>query len=436
MALNRREQDKQQARKTSARAWAEQKDVRFEPTAIRLPEGIETWKPSKEGIYKIDVIPYIAGKRNPNADAGMEHFERTYHVHRIPAPNGRSLWYCCTSECFGKPCFVCKWLNTQGGSADPELLAKLRAQKRLLMNVLDVTSKESNSQGIQILDQAFGTEKHPSFGQVLKNKIRSVEEYENFTELVGGYTLYCTIQEDTWPGGKFFKITNVEMVRRKRNYPADMLRKAVCLDNCLIEQLEETMRKAILQETEVEDEEAQEAKTEVDSEDEVQDAEEDTEEGSEEEVEGLDAEDSIEVKRHHRKEPTAKAGKLEEGDWVLYKGETMTIKSISSSGNLLLEDNDEKVYKGVSPTQVKKVKVKDEEDQDENPPKSVHGVKKPTPVARKTADDEDVDETEEEEEEEEDEESEMEEDDWDEEEEEEEEEEEPVTKKRKGQSRA
>lgn len=418
MALNRREKEKQQARKSDARAWADKKDVRFEPTAIRLPDGVSTWKPSKEGIYKIDVIPYIAGKNNPNADAGMEHFERTYHVHRIPAPNGRSLWYCCTSECFSKGCFVCKWMNQNGGSADPDLLSKLRAQKRLLMNVLDVTTRESKEQGIQILDQAFGTEKHPSFGQVLKNKIRSVEEYGDFANLEGGYTLHCTVQEGSWPGGKFMQIVNVEMVRRKHDYPLDILKKAICLDKCLIEQTEETMRQAILQETA--DEEADE-KTEADD----------------PEIEAEDAEEGPETAvgkprgagRSHTQEAELN---LKVGDWVMYKGETMTIQRISGDGtSLTLEDNDEAVYKLVAVDKVKKVKTKEDED---GPGARQLPARKGVKLVRAVdeEEEEDLDSADEEEEEEFDSDEDEEEDDF---EDLEEEEEEPVAKKKAAKNR-
>ena len=41
MAVNRREREKQQARKVNARDWAKQQSSGFEPTAVRLPDGLE-----------------------------------------------------------------------------------------------------------------------------------------------------------------------------------------------------------------------------------------------------------------------------------------------------------------------------------------------------------------------------------------------------------
>jgi hypothetical protein len=41
---------------------------------IRLPEGLEVFKPEAGETYNIDVIPYIVGKFIKNADAGDEYF--------------------------------------------------------------------------------------------------------------------------------------------------------------------------------------------------------------------------------------------------------------------------------------------------------------------------------------------------------------------------
>ncbi len=343
MATTRREKVKQERRKSSAKAWAEKQDRTFEVTSIQLPEGVEFWKAEKEGFYKLDVIPFLTGRGNPNADEGMEHFERTYHVHRGMGLQGFSS-YCCSVRCFKKRCYVCDWINREGGNADQELVKRLRPQDRMLMNVVDVTSKESKEKGIQVLDQPFGSSKHPSFGQVLKDKIQSVEEYENFSDLEKGYTLQIKVVEDCLPGGKpFMKVTSIEMITRKYQYDEDMIDKAICLDECPIEKSYEELKKILLQEP---------------------DEEEPTD--KEEEPEEKEA-----PPRSRKKLPTADELNLKKGDRVEHAefGECEIVKVSGDGTSLSLLDEDNERHDAVGPDEVELLEDSELEEEEEAPKK-------------------------------------------------------------------
>jgi hypothetical protein len=239
-----RERERREGQRAMAQKWAKQRERVFEATSVKLPEGVKFWKPDKPGIYKLDVIPYVVGVGNPNCDEGMVYFERTYHCHRGLGPDGKST-YLCNKWTFKDKCYPCDWILKEGGSADRDFVQKLRVQDRLLMNVFDVSTgvpKQLGRENLQVLDQPYGSEKHPNFGQILKDKIQTLDDYADFAELDGGWTLVCKVIEDSFPGGKFLKVSNIEFVKRKYKYPEKLVSKAVTLDDCLIQKTYEEMK--------------------------------------------------------------------------------------------------------------------------------------------------------------------------------------------------
>jgi hypothetical protein len=283
---NKREREQREYRETNAREWAEKSETTFEATVYTLPEGMKLWKPTGKGIYKLDVIPYVVGKHNPRADPGYVHFERTFYVHGGLGERGFTK-VCCHKECFTQPCYFCDWLMKGAGGADEDFVKKVRIQPRILMKVKDVTDKESRSLGVQLLDQAFGTTRHPSFGNLLKNKLRTVESYANFWKIRGGSTLHLQVEPDSFGGRQWFKIVNIEIVERKYSYEPDILEDGVCLDDILIK-MPYKKQESLFNRTPSEEEEAEEV---VDRE-----------------------EDGEEDRSNHRKPPQAKKAEPDEDE--------------------------------------------------------------------------------------------------------------------------
>ena len=218
---DRREQERR--RMTSGAAWADRAGRGFESTSVRLPDGFEFLK-LKSGLMKIDVIPYIVGDRNPGADRGFHHFERTFYTHRVPGLDGKSQRYCCTAAVFKERCPVCDYLTSGAGRGDPEQQKALKAQTRQLWNVIDLNE---NPTKVRVFDSAY----FKSFGAILRTKIKAVQDYGDFAELEGGYTLQLSV-EDNPPYGE--AVTNIEMLPRKKVYPESIMDQCACLDDCLV----------------------------------------------------------------------------------------------------------------------------------------------------------------------------------------------------------
>lgn len=231
-----REIDRKKLRRVSAREWAE-KQNKYENTIYTIPEGVDSLAFAKPGKYKIDVIPYITGNNNPMADPGMLLCGRIYYVHRNLGGDGKQR-YCCRFKTWGLPCPICKFIAT----LDYEDQKPFRAQQRLLCNVIDLDGRNDN---IQLLDQPFGTVKHPSFGQLLNNKLDAIEDSAYFYELTkedGGRTLQLTVAKGSMPGATFMQVVNIEMIARKKDYPDSILNEVVALDDILIDFGEEKLK--------------------------------------------------------------------------------------------------------------------------------------------------------------------------------------------------
>lgn len=231
---------------TSAKDWAEKQDKGFDAKSVKLPDGVTFFSFKKVGIYRLNIIPYVVGKGNPEAEEGFAHPCRTYYAHGGLGPEGKDK-YVCRLKTFGKKCPVCEWLMQKGGSADKELVTKLRAKTRQLWNVLDMDNPDA---GIQVMDQSY----FMSFGENLKELIDSnEEEYENWFQLDGGYSVTVKVKEKTAPFGTIKAISRLDFVPRKKPLPEKLIEEAVCLDECLVDVGYDELKKVFLQEPDDED---------------------------------------------------------------------------------------------------------------------------------------------------------------------------------------
>ncbi len=386
MSANRRDKERRELRRASAKEWATKEDKAFEPTSIKLPEGVKWWKAGKPGIYKLDVIPYVVGHGNPKADEGMLHFERSYAVHRGLGLEGRSS-YCCAVRCFKKKCYVCDWMLSHGDDSHKELVGKLRPQDRLMLCVIDVTTRDSKEEGIQVFDQPYGTQKHPSFGQMLKDKIASVEQYEKHDDLENGYTMVLKIVEDSFPGSKpYMKVANFEMVPRGYAYPDEYIDKCPCLDACVLEFSYEEMKKIMtFGGVEEEDDESGNGHSPAESaptpsskkkEDEEEDEEEEEEKASSKvSTNGKHSEDDDDDDLEDEDDEEEDSSRmLKQGDEVNHRvhGDCTILRITPDGKQATLEDDDGEYHKGVKVTELKLQKKTagkpsvDEDDEDDD----------------------------------------------------------------------
>lgn len=226
----RRDQQKRQIQYSSAKKWAESAGHDSDDSGIRLPDGV-SWFNVKDrvGNYKIDIIPFIAGKGNPNAAEGYVHYERTYYVHYGFGVDRKVKFLC--GKTFGKPCAVCNYLDRNRTKLGEDFVKDHRAKTRMLWCLIDRSSADAEAKGIQVWDTAY----YKSFGQKMKDKITTLEDYETFFHLAGGYTLILQVAKESMGDGTFNAVTNIEMVPRKHDLPESLLDEAPCLDKLLVE---------------------------------------------------------------------------------------------------------------------------------------------------------------------------------------------------------
>ncbi|MBU0846513.1 hypothetical protein KKH23_04935 [Patescibacteria group bacterium] len=149
---------------------------------VRIPEGVEVFKPEGGETYHIDVIPYVVGEMNKNADSGDEYFELSYAVYNRLGIDEKK--YIAIGEMLGVRDPVMEHfaaLRKAGAGWDD--MKQFRHQWRQLMLVF---VHEQAEKGLQLFEGAYGT-----FGELLDEEIQGAEEeyIDNFDDPDGGATL-------------------------------------------------------------------------------------------------------------------------------------------------------------------------------------------------------------------------------------------------------
>lgn len=212
----------------------------FAPTHWKLPEGVESFRFKKEGTYKVNIIPYVVGDKNPHADEGIIHYEITMHVHNDVGPERKK--YICRQKQIGEKCPICDHiakLRVKGTVSD-KLLYKMEPKPRQLYIFQDLQDEKK----LKIYETAF----YKSFGELLKSKIGATSglltddedddtdeiDYSNFFHFEDGMVLFIKTEEDKFNGRAFFKPVNIEMRPRKNPLDEALAEEAPCLDDCLV----------------------------------------------------------------------------------------------------------------------------------------------------------------------------------------------------------
>lgn len=230
----------------SARAAAEKMESGFGSSTLVLPEGVKQFRIKSAKSIRIDIIPFRAGKGNPQADKGEPYWERTFFQHRGIGANNEAV--VCLARSFKKKCPVCQHVNEmqRDSAADDDTIKQLLPKQRQLFNVIDVNDKEA---GIQVWDVSPFC-----FGDLLNKMITDSEEdegWETFWHPDKGSTLKLSISEESLGGGngKFFKVIAISLVPRKKQYKVKIVDKATCLDD-IVKELDYDDLKAKLEEAE------------------------------------------------------------------------------------------------------------------------------------------------------------------------------------------
>ena len=350
MAARSKKAKARKERKYSNAKEIAQKALTFEPSAISLPDGTSLWRPKKEGVYRMEILPYEVGKGNPNADEGMVHWERTFYVHSRIGPNQQ--WFLCPAQTLGKKCPICEFRAKlmKDVDSDEEMIAALAPKKRQLFNIL-VHGEEDK--GIQLFEYSFH-----QFGKLLFTYLKNddEDEYQNFSHLDDGQTLKVSF-DDKGAYGKEASV--IEFKPRKTELDEDLLDQTHCLDDLMKETPFKEMKNALLQTTSEDDDDEDEKpkskskakskpaakskskkKVEEDGDDEDEDGE-DWEDDEEDDEEEEDEDDVDEEDEDEDEKPKKSKSKSKPKAKAKSKPKAKAKKSSSSSKKKVVEDDDD-----------------------------------------------------------------------------------------------
>lgn len=235
---------------TSARERAEKQSTGFTSACLKIPDGVTMFKP-KLGTMLIDILPYEAGEGNPWADKGNLHWERTYYAHRGVGANGDTVL--CPRMNSKERCPICEHRSKlmKEGDEDNEALVKdLSPKQRQLFNVINLKDPDK---GVQLWDISYFL-----FGKLLDARLRNSEDdddWDKFFFLEGGLTLKIGFEEKSFGGRTFCEVETIDFKQRKEDYDEEILVDVHCLDEVVIEQSYEEVKKLFLETRDDDDDE-------------------------------------------------------------------------------------------------------------------------------------------------------------------------------------
>lgn len=354
-------------------------------THIKVPEGMSLFTPKKEGIYRLSIIPYIAGKGNPFADEGELHFERTYYSYARIGANEDT--YICPSKTWGKPDPIkeARAKMAKDPDADEEVVKALAPKERQLWLIYDHGEPDK---GVQLWDVSFHL-----FGKYLDKKIKNADEDDDarlFADKKKGKILRIGAAAKEFGGNSFLEFTDIEFKPRKEALDPDLFKDLPCLDDLLIEVSYEKLKAIYLQEDteddkpkkkgDDEDDKPKKKKPAKDDDDDDDDdapkkkpKKDDDDDDPPAKKKAKDDDDDEPKKKPKKDGPTAEEKGLEKGMLVIHDdfGECEILKVSGDGTSLTLEDEKGKEHYAIAPADVERKKKKKpvEDDEDDKPAK-------------------------------------------------------------------
>lgn len=192
---------------------------------FKKDSNIKLWNPSDKAEYTIDIIPYIAGKHDPNVAKGSAAYVLDLWVHKNIGSNEDS--YVCLSRNFNQQCPLCektKQLYDDGRNDDGY---NVKAKRRNVYNVIVRDDGKEEKKGVQQLEISHHfMEKHIA-------KISRTKKHGKIMvahpELGRSITFERT---GTGPTNTSFEGHRLE--ERDEEITKKDLKAALCLDDCIV----------------------------------------------------------------------------------------------------------------------------------------------------------------------------------------------------------
>lgn len=151
---------REELKKRQKESYDKREDTgKFKPIFIDGISRDKFWRPAV-GEHQINIIPYKAGKNDPNADEGTPVYLLDIWVHGGVGVNDDN--YVCLSRNYGEDCPICNHQEAlrQEDDYDEDLVKSLTPKRRVVYNIECLSSPKEQAKGIQIFEIAhFSFEK-------------------------------------------------------------------------------------------------------------------------------------------------------------------------------------------------------------------------------------------------------------------------------------
>lgn len=185
----KREAEARQRRYADAKEVSDKQTSGFVPSYLKLGK-YPFFQFRAEKKYRIVVLPYEAGKLNPNCDEGLWTYELSVRIHGRIGPSEQNE--ICPFSWNESPCFVHDFAAKHKNN---ELR---KTSHRQVMAIVDLDEKDK---GIQIFEGPF----YFGFGEKLKNKIDASDPdspIRKFYHLEHMLKFYATVKNKSWKNDK------------------------------------------------------------------------------------------------------------------------------------------------------------------------------------------------------------------------------------------
>lgn len=202
---------------------------------LNLPDGIETWKPEKEGTVALDILPYeVSTEKHPeNIEKGTVWYKTLFTIHRGIGPNNDAV-VCPRSV--GKKCPIHEELENlkrsmpKGEKIDSDTWRQLNGQRMVAMNMRDPSVKKK----VKVRVYVDSAAKFWGADAGLKVELEKGDDGNlSFFDVKDGKTLKVRFTEASFDGGKFLQATRVDFVDREDLDEDLVLKRTVDLDKAL-----------------------------------------------------------------------------------------------------------------------------------------------------------------------------------------------------------
>lgn len=198
---------------------------------LLIPEEANQWSPSSQksgkiANHNIDIVPYIVQSKNhPEVSPGEEWYERTYWRHFNIGTDNKA--FICPKT-IGQPCPICEYvkeLRNQDDEESKQMVEDMKAKERQLFNLVDVDNPDK---GVQIYEESYH-----NFGKTLDTEVNEgEEEFADFAEREGGYTLKVKFGKEKLGQNPFWRAKSIEFEERD-NYEESIYNEVFDLDELL-----------------------------------------------------------------------------------------------------------------------------------------------------------------------------------------------------------